>query len=88
MDFEILGGDDEVILVNTVTAYFEMEGYGGRTAFDVSAADHEARASRPELVVLDIMLPDRDSLEVHRQLRWETRDMRLRVVYAIVLTAD
>ncbi len=87
MAYRILVVDDEVTLVNTVQAYLEQEGYIVRTALDGPAAVREARAFRPDLVVLDIMLPGLDGLEVLRQLRQEARDSQLRDVYVIMLTA-
>ncbi len=87
MSFRILVVDDEITLVNTVRAYLEQEGYSVRTALDGQAAVREARAFRPDLVVLDIMLPGLDGLEVLRQIRQETRDAQLRDAYVIMLTA-
>lgn len=87
MAYRILVVDDEVTLVNTVQAYLEQEGYIVRTALDGPTALREARAFRPDLVVLDIMLPGLDGLEVLRQLRQEARDSQLRDVYVIMLTA-
>jgi two-component system alkaline phosphatase synthesis response regulator PhoP len=87
MAYRILVVDDEVTLVNTVRAYLEQEGYIVRTALDGPTAVREARAFRPDLVVLDIMLPGLDGLEVLRQLRQEAQDSQLRDVYVIMLTA-
>ena len=87
MGYKILVVDDEVTLVNTVRAYLEQEDYIVRTALDGPSAVREARAFRPDLVVLDIMLPGLDGLEVLRQLRQEARDTQLRDVYVIMLTA-
>ena len=87
MSYRILVVDDEATLVNTVRAYLENEGYIVRTALDGPSAVREARVFRPDLVVLDIMLPGLDGLEVLRQLRQEARDTQLRDVYVIMLTA-
>ncbi|MGB3717749.1 MAG: response regulator transcription factor [Candidatus Promineifilaceae bacterium] len=87
MAHRILVVDDEVTLVDTIRAYLEKEGYTVRTALDGPAAVREARAFRPDLIVLDIMLPGLDGLEVLRQLRQEARDTQLREVYVIMLTA-
>ena len=87
MAYKILVVDDEKTLVDTVKAYMENEGYAVRSALDGPAAVREARAFRPDLVVLDIMLPGTDGLEVLRQLRQETRDSQLQDVYVIMLTA-
>jgi two-component system, OmpR family, alkaline phosphatase synthesis response regulator PhoP len=78
---KILVVDDESAIVNSVRAYLEMEGYAVYTALDGPAALKVARAFRPDLVVLDIMLPGLDGIEVLRRLRQESD------VYVMVLTA-
>ncbi len=78
---KILVVDDEQTIVNTVQAYLEREGYAVSTAADGLAAVKMARAVRPDLVVLDIMLPGIDGLEVMRRLQQESD------VYVLMLTA-
>ena len=77
----ILVVDDEQSIVKTVKAYLEEQGYGVETAADGLAALKAARAFRPDLVVLDIMLPGLDGIEVLRRLRQESD------VYVLMLTA-
>ena len=77
----ILVVDDESTIVNTVQAYLEKEGYTVHTAFDGPKALKAARAFRPDLIVLDIMLPGMDGIEVLRRLRQESD------VYVLMLTA-
>ena len=81
MAYKILVVDDELTLLNTVRAYLEQEGYTVQTATDGRSALHIFRDFQPDLVVLDIMLPEIDGLEVLRQLR-QTSD-----VYVLMLTA-
>lgn len=81
MAYKILVVDDEVTLLSTVRAYLEQEGYTVQTAADGRSALHLFRDFQPDLVVLDIMLPEVDGLEVLRQLR-QTSD-----VFVIMLTA-
>ena len=81
MAFKILVVDDELTLRNTVKAYLEQEGYAVQTAADGRSALHTFRDFQPDLVVLDIMLPEIDGLELLRQLR-QTSD-----VDVIMLTA-
>ncbi|MDH7486860.1 MAG: response regulator transcription factor [Anaerolineae bacterium] len=69
---KILVVDDEPTIVSTVQAYLEREGYTVYTAMDGLAALKAARAFRPDLVVLDIMLPGMDGIEVLRRLRQES----------------
>ncbi|RME43808.1 MAG: DNA-binding response regulator [Chloroflexi bacterium] len=78
---KILVVDDEPNILNTVQAYLEKEGYTVYTAMDGPSALKAARAFRPDLVVLDIMLPEMDGLEVLRRLRQESE------VYVLMLTA-
>jgi len=64
--------DDEPTLVATLKYNLEREGYRVITAADGEAALTAARAERPELIILDLMLPVMDGLEVCRILRRET----------------
>jgi DNA-binding response OmpR family regulator len=68
---KILVVDDEAILVETMTYNLEQAGYQVTTAFDGSSALEAARSEKPDLIILDIMLPAMDGLEVCRQLRRE-----------------
>ncbi|MFQ5401629.1 MAG: response regulator [Anaerolineae bacterium] len=81
MAYKILVVDDEQTLLNTVRAYLEQEGYTVQTAVDGRSALHTFRDFQPDLVVLDIMLPEIDGLELLRQIR-QSSD-----VYVIMLTA-
>ena len=78
---EILIVDDEPNILQTVRAYLEREGYTVHTAADGVSALEAFRAHGPDLIVLDIMLPGLDGLEVLRQVR-QTSD-----VYVLLLTA-
>lgn len=78
---KILVVDDEPTLVKTVRAYLEREGFAVHTASDGPAALEAARAFQPDLVVLDIMLPGMDGLELLNLLRRESD------VYVLLLTA-
>ncbi|MCA9901902.1 MAG: response regulator transcription factor [Ardenticatenaceae bacterium] len=81
MAYKILVVDDELTLLNTVRAYLEQEGFSVQIASDGRSALQLFRNFQPDLVVLDIMLPEIDGLEVLRQLR-QSSD-----VYVIMLTA-
>jgi two-component system alkaline phosphatase synthesis response regulator PhoP len=78
---KILVVDDEPTIVNTVRAYLEREGFTIRTALDGSTALEIARTFEPDLIVLDIMLPGMDGLELLNTLRRESD------VYVLLLTA-
>jgi two-component system, OmpR family, alkaline phosphatase synthesis response regulator PhoP len=77
----ILVIDDEPSIVNLITAYLRPEGYEIHTAMDGPSGLKAARAFKPDLVILDIMLPGIDGLELLSRLRRESQ------VYVILLTA-
>jgi DNA-binding response OmpR family regulator len=69
----VLVVDDEPTIAEVVSRYMERAGYVTRVAADGYEALRLAREERPDLVVLDIMLPGIDGLEVMRRLRGEER---------------
>jgi DNA-binding response OmpR family regulator len=78
---KILIVDDERKIVSLVRAYLERDGYEVVAAYDGKAAVAACRRESPDLVVLDIMLPELDGWEVCRQIR------RFSTVPIIMLTA-
>ncbi len=80
-DAKILVVDDEQSILDLVTAYLRQEGYQVHTATDGPGGLRAARAYRPDLIVLDIMLPGMDGIELLTHLRRESD------VYVIMLTA-
>jgi two-component system response regulator ResD len=77
----ILVVDDEPTITEVVSRYLERAGYATQVAADGPDALRVAREQRPDLVVLDLMLPGMDGLEVMRRLRERER------VSVILLTA-
>jgi two-component system, OmpR family, response regulator len=65
----VLVVDDEPTLTELLSMALRYEGWQVRTAPDGRAAVREARRFEPDVVVLDVMLPDMDGLEVLRKLR-------------------
>lgn len=65
----ILVVDDDPTISDVVTRYLQSDGYDVQVAFDGEEALEHARAFYPDLVVLDLMLPKLDGLEVCRLLR-------------------
>src|SRR2546423_5205132 len=65
----ILGGDDDPMVASTVQRVLRPEGYDIEVALGGAQALEQARAHPPDLVVLDLMMPGIDGLEVCRQLR-------------------
>ncbi|MEI7714784.1 MAG: response regulator transcription factor [Mycobacterium sp.] len=67
----VLVVDDEAVLAEMVSMALRYEGWNIATAGDGSAALAAARAQRPDVVVLDVMLPDMSGLDVLHKLREE-----------------
>ncbi|CAG0935079.1 Alkaline phosphatase synthesis transcriptional regulatory protein PhoP [Thermoflexales bacterium] len=65
----ILVVDDEPKIVQLARDYLEHAGFTVLTASDGPMALHAARASKPDLIVLDLGLPQTDGLDVTRALR-------------------
>jgi DNA-binding response OmpR family regulator len=65
----ILVVEDESSIASFVSLYLRNAGYAVRTAATGSEALSEAAANEPALVVLDLMLPDIDGIEVCKRLR-------------------
>ena len=84
MSRTVLVCDDERHILESVTYVVRQEGYQVLTAEDGEQALCRARSERPDLVVLDIQLPDKSGLEVCRELK---SDPETRGIYVILLTA-
>lgn len=70
---KVLVVDDEPIIGDVVSRYLKRAGYDTAVAATGRDALRHAAGDRPDLVVLDLMLPDLDGLEVMRRLRQEDR---------------
>jgi two-component system, OmpR family, response regulator len=68
----VLVVDDEAVLAEMVSMALRYEGWNIATAGDGAAALESARLQRPDVVVLDVMLPDMSGLDVLRKLREES----------------
>ena len=68
----VLVVEDEENLLEALRYSLEREGYAVETAIDGEQALNAARSVRPELVILDVMLPQLDGFEVCRILRRES----------------
>jgi two-component system alkaline phosphatase synthesis response regulator PhoP len=69
---KVLVVDDDVKTVELVKLYLKRDGYQVLVAYDGVEALRLAREGCPDLIVLDLMLPDIDGLEVCRTLRHES----------------
>jgi two-component system response regulator ResD len=77
----ILVVDDEPTIAQVVASYLRRDGFRAVTAADGPSAVEAAREHKPDLVVLDVMLPGFDGLQVMARLRQE------RQIPVILLTA-
>lgn len=73
--------DDEPSIHNILSAYLKAEGFEFRSAMDGPSGLAMARAFNPDIVVLDVMLPGMDGIELLANLRRDSN------VYVIMLTA-
>ena len=80
----ILVVDDDREIVRLVRAYLERSGFRVLVAYDGTTALQVLRRDRPDLVVLDLMLPDRDGWEITRDAR---SDPALASIPIVMLTA-
>jgi DNA-binding response OmpR family regulator len=69
MQVRVLVVDDEAPIVELVRGYLEREGFLVESAVDGPSAVDAVRASAPDVVVLDVMLPGFDGIEVCRRIR-------------------
>ena len=81
---QILVVDDDPSIIRIVRGYLEQAGFEVFTAPDGETALHTLRREKPELLVLDLMLPDRDGWEITRLIR---ADPTLATTPIIMLTA-
>ncbi|RSM62024.1 DNA-binding response regulator [Actinoplanes sp. ATCC 53533] len=81
MSTRVLVVDDEQSLAKVIASYLERDGHDVECVFDGPAAVDAARARPPDVVVLDLGLPELDGIEVCRQLRTFTD------CYIVMLTA-
>ncbi len=84
MSHHILVVDDDKQIARLVRSYLEQAGYRVSVAYEGNEALQHIRADRPDLIVLDLMLPGRDGWEITRIIRG---DPALAAIPIIMLTA-
>lgn len=84
MNQRILVADDDRQIVRLLQSYLEQAGFHVLTAYNGEATLRTIRQERPDLVILDLMLPDRDGWDITRTLRADEKFVRLPI---IMLTA-
>lgn len=83
-NYKILVVDDEPDILEILQYNLEKEGYAVRVAGNGKKGVEEAKAFLPDLILLDIMMPDQDGVETCRQIR---EVPELQNIYVIFLTA-
>ena len=72
MNARVLVAEDEPKQAELIRRYLEVEGYAVAVVHDGRSAVEEARRRAPDLVILDVMMPGMDGLDVCRILRYDT----------------
>ena len=80
----ILVVDDDTDIVRLVQGYLRKAGFEVLGAYDGESALHTLRREKPDLLILDLMLPDRDGWDITRLIR---TDEALAAMPIIMLTA-
>lgn len=80
----ILVVDDDKEIVKILRTYLEQEGFHVLTAYQGGNALHILRREHPDLLLLDLMLPDKDGRDITRFIR---KDASLRNIPIIMITA-
>jgi DNA-binding response OmpR family regulator len=81
---KILIVDDEVDLVETVRFPLEIEGFDTLVSYNGEDGLNQARKEKPDLIILDLMLPKLDGYKVCRLLKF---DERYKHIPILMLTA-
>ena len=76
----ILMVEDEEQVLNTNCRMLQRRGYEVRTAQTVSEVCHQLEEQLPDLLILDIMLPDEDGLEIVAKLRRRPETKKLPII--------
>lgn len=84
MTQRILVVDDDRSIVKVISSYLEKSGFQVLSAYDGEMALHQLRRERPDLIVLDLMMPNRNGWDVTRIVR---SDPTLAATPIIMLTA-
>ena len=69
---KILIADDEPDILEIISYNLQLEGYDVQTAKDGVEALHKAKIIRPDLVILDVMMPNKNGMEVCKILRTQS----------------
>jgi len=80
---KVLYIEDETTLQKTLSGALKKSGFTVSNAFDGETGLEQARKDRPDIILLDLILPKMDGFEVLKQLK---NDEQLKIVPVVVLT--
>ncbi len=81
MKYTLLIVEDDLDTSQMLRVYFEAQGYRVVPAFSGKEALDKCRSEQPDLILLDVRLPDFDGFEVGQQLQEDVRTSRLPVIF-------
>jgi CheY-like chemotaxis protein len=81
---KILVVDDDPVMVRLAARLLKNDGYDVFTAFSGEEGLAEAKAVKPDLILLDILMPDLDGKEVARRLRRDSETKDIPIVFMTV----
>ncbi len=84
----ILIADDEPDIVETLKFLVESEGYACLTAFDGESALNLAKEHKPDLIVLDVMMPKINGYKVSRLLKFDAKYSDIPVLMVTARTQE
>ena len=85
---KILIVDDEADLVETIRFSLEMEGYHVLASYSGEDALNQARKENPDLILLDLMLPNLDGYKVCRLLKFDNRYKHIPILMLTAKTQE
>jgi len=77
---KILVADDEKDIVFLIKTFLEEKNYQVLEAFDGKQTLKEAREEKPDLILLDIMMPEMNGITVNRQLKTEPQTKNIPII--------
>src|SRR5437868_15503062 len=78
---KILVIDDDALVRDTIVRILERKGYAVLVAADGVRGLHMFRSEQPDLVITDIIMPEKEGLETIREIRGEQPDAKIIAIY-------
>ncbi len=85
---KILIVDDELFIVEGLKAYFELDGFEVITASNGREAIEMAKSQKPDLIMLDIMMPDLNGWQTLKMLKEDESTKEIQVIMSSVMGKD